>query len=181
MVDALLGRIAQALDSRRIPYMVIGGQAVLLYGEPRLTRDVDITLGAGPEQLPTLLEAAQEQGWRVLADSPQEFVARTRVLPCLDPASNLRIDMIFSFTPFERQAIERARTVRVGSLDARYASPEDLVILKVLAGRARDLEDVRAILLKNPALDLQHIQKWLGILAQGSEDLLARFKGLRPG
>jgi len=29
--------------------MVIGGQAVLLYGEPRLTRDIDITLGIGVE------------------------------------------------------------------------------------------------------------------------------------
>ncbi|MCU0222804.1 MAG: hypothetical protein MUF27_01765 [Acidobacteria bacterium] len=34
MFDALLARIAQALDERAIPYMVIGGQAVLLDGEP---------------------------------------------------------------------------------------------------------------------------------------------------
>jgi hypothetical protein len=31
--------------------MVIGGQAVLLYGEPRLTKDIDITLGEGIESL----------------------------------------------------------------------------------------------------------------------------------
>jgi hypothetical protein len=39
MFQALLVRLARALDSAGIPYMVIGGQAVLLYGEPRLTRN----------------------------------------------------------------------------------------------------------------------------------------------
>lgn len=41
----LLIRLAESLDKWGLPYMIIGGQAVLLYGEPRLTRDIDITLG----------------------------------------------------------------------------------------------------------------------------------------
>jgi hypothetical protein len=45
MFTQLLERIAHGLDERQIPYMVIGGQAVLIYGEPRLTRDIDITVG----------------------------------------------------------------------------------------------------------------------------------------
>ena len=45
MFERLLSRLAAALDSAKIPYMIIGGQAVLLYGEPRLTKDIDITLG----------------------------------------------------------------------------------------------------------------------------------------
>jgi hypothetical protein len=45
MFTELLERLAHAFDEARLPYMIIGGQAVLLYGEPRLTRDIDITLG----------------------------------------------------------------------------------------------------------------------------------------
>ncbi len=63
MFQQLLESIAQGLDARGLPYMVIGGQAVLLYGEPRLTRDIDITLGVGPERWRELLEMSQ---------SPQE-------------------------------------------------------------------------------------------------------------
>ncbi len=48
MFEELLKKIGLALDENAIPYMVIGGQAVLLYGEPRLTRDIDITLGVKP-------------------------------------------------------------------------------------------------------------------------------------
>ncbi len=55
MYTTLLEKIAGGLDRHKIPYMVIGGQAVLLYGEPRLTRDIDVTLGLGPDALPSLL------------------------------------------------------------------------------------------------------------------------------
>ena len=81
MFKQLLERIALSLDEREIPYMVIGGQAVLLYGEPRLTRDVDITLGVGPDRLQDLLAIARASAWRVLVDNPEEFVERNLVLP----------------------------------------------------------------------------------------------------
>lgn len=57
MLEELFERIATALDQGALPYMIIGGQAVLLYGEPRLTKDIDITLGAGLDRLPDALAA----------------------------------------------------------------------------------------------------------------------------
>ena len=51
MFQKLLKKIANELSAHNIPYMVIGGQAVLLYGEPRLTKGIDITLGIGIEGL----------------------------------------------------------------------------------------------------------------------------------
>lgn len=42
----LLKKLSIKLEERNIDYMIIGGQAVLIYGEPRLTKDIDITLGA---------------------------------------------------------------------------------------------------------------------------------------
>ena len=55
MFQKLLAKIAQRLGELRIPYMVIGGQAVLLYGEPRLTKDIDITLGIGVGKLEKII------------------------------------------------------------------------------------------------------------------------------
>ena len=51
MFQKLLKKIANELNAHNIPYMVIGGQAVLIYGEPRLTKDIDITLGVGVSKL----------------------------------------------------------------------------------------------------------------------------------
>jgi predicted nucleotidyltransferase len=83
------------------------------------------------------------------------------VLPTIDKRSGIRVDFIFSFSPYERQAIERAKDIKLGGSIVRFASLEDVVIHKVIAGRARDLEDVKSILLKNPRYDFVYIEKWL--------------------
>lgn len=77
----LIKRIAAELDHREIPYMIIGDQAVLLYGEPRLTKDIDITLGVGVEKLPTIKDAVKALGLRIETDNIDTFVKDTMVLP----------------------------------------------------------------------------------------------------
>ncbi len=160
MFEKLLERIAQSLRNAGIPYMIIGGQAVLLYGEPRLTKDIDVTLGADLSRLENVLSAVREMKITPLVD-PETFTRETMVLPCSDPETGIRVDMIFSFSPFEQLAIEHARSVRIGETDVRFASLEDLLIHKLIAGRARDLEDARIVLLKNPSADLDYIRHWL--------------------
>ena len=144
-----------------IPYMVIGGQAVLLYGEPRLTRDIDITLGVGVRELNKLKETISSLGLKILVERDEEFVEKNMVLPTLDEKSGIRVDFIFSFSPYGRQAIERAKDIKLGRSLVRFASLEDVVIHKVIAGRARDLEDIKSILLKNQKYDSDYIEKWL--------------------
>ncbi len=161
MFERLLKKIALQLKKASIPYMVIGGQAVLLYGEPRLTRDIDITLGIGVDGLDRVKKIIQIIGLRSLVQKEKEFVQRNMVLPTIDKGSGIRVDFIFSFSPYERQAIERAKDIKLGRTSVRYASLEDVVIHKVVAGRARDLEDVRSILAKNPGYDSSYIKQWL--------------------
>jgi hypothetical protein len=157
----LLERLGRELAAERIPYMVIGGQAVLLYGEPRLTRDIDITLGVGIEGLERVQSLADRLGLKAETDKALEFVRRTMVLPTLEPSSGIQVDFIFSFTPYERQAIERARDVRFGDTVVKFAALEDVITMKVVAGRPRDLDDVRAMLLKNPNYDSRYVSNWL--------------------
>lgn len=161
MYKELVSTIARSLDEKGIPYMVIGGQAVLVHGEPRLTRDIDITLGAGPEGLDLVLEAVSELGLEILPEDVRAFVERTMVLPARHAASGVRVDFIFSFTPYERQAIERASVIDMERTPVRFASPEDLVIHKLFARRPRDLEDAKGVILKNPSLDRDYVIGWL--------------------
>ena len=51
MISEVLQRVARVLDAARMPYMIIGGQAVLVHGEPRLTKDIDVTLGVALDRL----------------------------------------------------------------------------------------------------------------------------------
>src|SRR5687767_3369683 len=107
MFAELLEGIALALEVRDIPYMMIGAQALLLHGEPRLTRDIDVALGADLNALPLVIEAARDLPLELLAD-PESFTRRTMVLPCREVASGIRVDFIFSHLPYESEAIARA-------------------------------------------------------------------------
>ena len=161
MFERLLKKTAFQLKKASIPYMVIGGQAVLLYGEPRLTRDIDITMGIGADGLDRVKRIIPVIGLKSLVRKEKEFVERNMVLPTIDKRSGIRVDFIFSFSPYERQAIERAKDVKLGNSIVRFASLEDVVIHKVIAGRARDFDDIKSILLKNPKYDPVYIKKWL--------------------
>jgi len=162
MFQQLLASIGKELDSRGLPYMVIGGQAVLLYGEPRLTRDIDITLGVDQSCLEDVRKVVTACGLQIIPDDPAAFVAQTMVLPAADRGSGIRVDFIFSFTPYEREAIARSRTVALGGGNVKFAAPEDLIIHKLFAGRPQDIADVQAILLKMAKdLDTGHIRRWL--------------------
>jgi hypothetical protein len=161
MFEEILARIAAGLNRHRIPYMIIGGQAVLLYGEPRLTRDIDITLGVNTDQLAELIAVVKELSLKPLPEDVEAFVTQTMVLPAVDETTGIRVDFIFSFLPYEREAIGRARKVMMLNQDICFASPEDVIIHKIFAGRPRDMEDVRTILVKNPGVDISYIRNWL--------------------
>ena len=161
MFDKILARLSATLNESNLPYMIIGGQAVLLYGEPRLTRDIDITLGVGIDHLDELLQTIKRMPLRTLPEDVAAFVKQTMVLPTIEESTGIRVDFIFSFTPYESQAINRANHIKILGQDVSFARVEDLIIHKIFAGRPRDMEDVRIILLKNEEIDTRYIENWL--------------------
>jgi len=157
----LIARVATALSAQGLPFMVIGGQAVLLHGEPRLTQDIDITLGAAPSRLPELIAVCGSAGLRPLPSDLDAFVRETFVLPAVDDGSGIRVDFIFSVTPYEAQAIARALSVEVHGASVRFATAEDVILHKLFAGRARDLEDAAGIVRrKRSQLDWDYLHRW---------------------
>ena len=179
MFQKLLEKVAISLDKHGITYMVIGGQAILLYGEPRLTRDVDITLGLGPDNVSEILDIAGSLGWKILVDSPEKFVTETMVLPCLEQSTGIRIDFVFSLSPYEKQALNRVKRVLIGKTHVCFASVEDIIIHKIVAGRPRDIEDARKVLIKNQNINTKYIRRWLEQFDKLlSQSFLSRFKEL---
>lgn len=179
-MKSLLIALAKELDSRGIGYLVIGGQAVLLYGEPRFTKDIDLTLALEPDQLPLILDVAQALQIQPIPDDPRSFVQRTYVLPCLHESSTMGVDFIFSFSPYERTAIERGILHRIDDTDVRFATAEDLIIQKLVAGRPQDITDAKTIIVKNPDLDETYVRHWLGQFAElVQSDLIAAWERMR--
>lgn len=179
---ALIARVAGALQDQRIPFMLIGGQAVLLHGEPRLTQDIDITLGVTPDHLRALLGVCAAANLQPLPKNAEEFARTTFVLPAASLDTGIRIDFIFSSTPYEAQAIARAVIVQLGSAAVPFAAVEDLVLHKLFAGRPRDIEDIKGVLMrKGDELDWNYIERWASEFATlpGRETMLEDVRRLR--
>jgi predicted nucleotidyltransferase len=181
MIEKLIKKTARQLDQQKIPYMIIGGQAVLLYGRPRLTRDIDITLGIDTDKYESIEGICNKLKLKILVENPKDFASETKVLPAEDPDSKVRVDFIFSFTPYEEQAIKNAKQVLIDSYPVRFASCEDIIIHKMITGRAIDEEDVKSILTKNKdTIDFKYTEKWLSEFGkiEGHEGILERFSCL---
>ena len=181
MIEKLLKKIARRLDEDNIPYMIIGGQAVLVYGRPRLTRDIDVTLGVDTDNFPVVERVCKKLKLKILPEKPQNFAKETRVLPAEEITSNIRVDFVFSYSEYEKQALERTRNVLIGDYPVRFASCEDVIIHKMVAARAIDEEDIRSILIKNKAaIDLKYVKKWLSEFGRIPEykGILGRFSNL---
>ncbi|MBI5749697.1 MAG: nucleotidyltransferase [Nitrospinae bacterium] len=183
MFEEILSRIGASLNKHNLPYMIIGGQAVLLYGEPRLTRDIDITLGVNTDYIDKIITVVQELFLKPIPTDIKSFVRQTMVLPTLDETTGIRVDFIFSFTPYETSAIKRVKKIRVMGEDVHFASQEDIIIHKIFAGRPRDIEDIRTIVMKNPSMDFQYIRKWLKEFDASSDkkDFLNTFEDILKG
>jgi len=68
-----------------------------------------------------------------LINSPKIFVEKFFVLPVIVTESQIRIDFIFSDSRFEKNAIKRARNVLILNKKIRFASPEDVIIQKIIS------------------------------------------------
>ncbi|MCU0255626.1 MAG: nucleotidyl transferase AbiEii/AbiGii toxin family protein [Vicinamibacterales bacterium] len=158
------------LERGRWPACVIGGLAVQRWGEPRLTRDVDVTVltGAGREQefVSSALAAFEPRR----ADAGP-FALATRVL-LVRSAAGIDLDIALGGIPFEEELMARA-SVHEFAPDCRLStcSAEDLVVLKAVAGRARDLADLETIVARQfGRIDVGRVRRWLACFAEVIED-----------
>jgi len=161
-ISSLIAGLARELKAARLDYMLIGGQAVLLHGRPRSTEDIDITVAADTSRLGDVVEVCTQLKLAILTDDVESFVQQSLVLPAVDETTGIRVDFIFSSTRFEREAIERSEVVELNGEMILFASAEDLIILKLIAGRAIDLEDAASVVRrKASSLDWAHIDEWI--------------------
>lgn len=175
--------LQQRLQEAEIPSIVIGGVAVALWGEPRVTRDVDLKILLGREEADRLL-AALSPDYASLLPDPRRALKEQAMLFVQDSAGT-RLDLLLADTPYDVQAIRRARIAEVQP-GARISvcSPEDLVIYKLVSTRLRDHEDAASVVRRQgDTLDDGYVLHWLRQFEQALDDstLVAEYTRLRAG
>ena len=171
-------RVIDFLNERNIPYMLIGGLAISIWGEMRVTHDVDFKVSV---DMP-------------LADFRklvlEHFPARPTNIPPnkLSPyvihiwaSSDVAADILVSMFDYEKEAVKRAVNADVLGIPARVCTAEDFIIHKAIANREKDWMDVASILERQRGkLDINYILNWLTQFSEALEnpELLKRFETL---
>lgn len=156
-LEGVLVRVTTALDGAGVRYMLIGGLANLVWGEVRGTTDVDLVVDIGGMDAAEFVTLASQLGDPQPPD-PERFVERTRVLPIR--TQGVAVDFLVATLSFELEALDRARDVEMGGRTVRVCSPDDLVLFKVVGGRAQDIRDLVGILRRRrDELDWERLER----------------------
>lgn len=183
-MDQLLESLAllqKRLREASIPSAVIGGVALSVWGEPRMTRDVDVKVSVGRDEAIRLLDALGDE-YIALSDDPLQTLSHFGFLFVKD-RWDTRLDLLLAETEFDREVIRRAYALEVvPGVVVDVCSAEDLVIYKLISTRLRDHEDAASVIRRQgDALDDAYVLDWLRRFEQALDDstLVAEYRRLR--
>lgn len=182
-VAAFLAACAAGFADLGVRWYLFGAQAAFFYGASRLTVDVDITVALEGCSLREISAALSRHDVRPRIDD-DDFIERTRVLPVIHTPSRIAGDIVLAGPGLEEGFMARAQVRDVLGVRVPVAAAEDLVVMKVLAGRAKDIEDVKSVVAaQGVSLDLGEIRETLRLVeeALGQSDLLPVFEKIVAG
>jgi len=187
-VRRVLLELVDLLEDGGVPYLIMGGVAVPIWGVPRATYDIDLTLSVDDEGLLDFFRRARSAGFEVDPPFEEGFRDRLRGMEKVqlawwgDAARRVEVDVFLVTTSYQEVAFQRRRRVKIDGRDARVLGPADLVLHKLTAGRPKDLADVQNILAIQGIPDEAYLREWAERLGVSEALALALARaGLSPG
>jgi hypothetical protein len=171
-------RLLSVLVDGGFEYAIIGGLAVVLNGYDRFTRDVDAVVWDLDERLEDLIDLLQRHGFKMASPDQLQNARSNRILH-ISSEDDTAVDIFLGFLPFERETIDRALTMPFrDGVFAKVSSPDDLIIMKLIASRVRDNYDIAALLDLYPEVNKERIRRTVADYAEALDrpDILENMK-----
>jgi len=171
----LLVNIAKILKELKIPYIITGGMAVLVWGRPRFTADIDIVVELGQSKVDKLEKALlslSSVGY-FNKKKVQEAIDNKGEFNFVDGDTGIKVDFwILSDDSFDSSRLKRRKIRKVLGQNVYFSSPEDLILIKLKWYKesllSRQIEDVESILkISDKKIDFKYLKRWakkLGVL-----------------
>jgi hypothetical protein len=176
LVLQTLQHVWRTLKPLDVPMAVIGGLALAAWKHVRATKDIDILLSIGAENLDSLLQQLRAAGIRPKRSPPVVDLDQWKLLQLIyeppDAMMELQIDLLLGNSEYLQKALSRRITTTLPGIDDEIAvlACEDLILHKLLAGRMIDRADVVALLRMNrDVLDVAYLNHWADGLGVRSE------------
>lgn len=152
-------------EELQIPYAIMGGIAVGAHGIPRPTHDLDFKISIARNRLPSLYKAAEKLGYSVPDSFANGWVDLVSEMPLVRvrqwvEGKAIDIDIFLAESPFQVSVLDRRVRMEIDTGFAWLVSAEDLILLKLIASRPRDIGDIQDIFLAQGQLDEEYLRVW---------------------
>jgi hypothetical protein len=153
--------LVTALADMGITPTFIGGVAASLLAKPRSTEDLDALIVFDTADVDRLLETLARHGFHPRFDKMAEFAKTARLVTVRHERTGSVVDIALGCLPFESEVQERSTQADLAGIEIRLPTPEDLIIMKAVANRPKDQEDIRNIARAYPNLERSRVQHWV--------------------
>lgn len=159
-------RLLELLEKNSIPYALMGGLAVPVWGIPRATYDIDVVLSLDEKGLSLFFSLVTSDGFHVDPPFQSGFrdvlkgMEKVRIEWWTPESRRVEVDVFLVTTAYQQAAFSRRRRVRLDGHEFWVLSAADLVLHKLVAGRSKDLADIQNILAIQGVPDADHLQAW---------------------
>ena len=165
----LLVKIAKTLDKLKIPYLVTGGIAVLIWGRPRFTADIDIVIHLQEKNIKKLIKellAIFKEGY-IEEKAVKEALKHKSEFNFLEPVTGIKVDFWIykKEDKFDKERFKRKIKIIILDYEVNFTSPEDLILIKLnwykMSKLEREIEDIKSILkFSKDKIDFDYLKEW---------------------
>ena len=150
------------LDNAGIEYMLVGGLAVGIWGEPRATVDIDFLVSFNTNDFSVLSQKIRDSNAFIfIHGNPMTFEKISLLRATLKSNLDVFVDFLFADDDFQKEALSRRQTINIADFTVNIPTPEDLILLKLISGREQDILDAKKVFrMQKDYLDMDYMQRW---------------------
>lgn len=161
IIVTVLNELLKVCKNRKIKVVLMGGVAVSVYARPRATYDIDSVISIKKERIDNFLSILKKVGFRYDKKEPVKSIQGLSFITLCYGKYKTYVDLFIAGNEFQENILTRSKRVRFNKMTLNIISPEDLILIKLQAGREQDIEDARNIISESrKKIDFKYLKKW---------------------
>jgi len=158
------------INASNVDYLIIGGIAVGVWGVPRVTEDLDLMIFISKKDVKVILKNAKDLSFEF---DEKKVIGQAKLVGVFKIFyKHFHLDFLISSLEFEKNALKRKQKVKIFDREVFVPSKEDILLLKIIPGRSKDLLDAEGIVERHKGkLNLRYLETWAQWLSDKAQDM----------
>lgn len=149
----------RAMEAADVGYVIVGGVAVMAWGRPRATRDIEVLIDLSEDEVDAFVAALETEGFEVDRYALERAFKDPAHVSVFDDRSAVHVDLNLVTDVDERREVEAAVVVEMGGGSLQIAPPEEVIAWKLRYGTPRDLDDAEGVYVRQQdRLDVERLE-----------------------